>query len=26
MCEGENGWDDYRLLHHFDPEVEIDEI
>jgi hypothetical protein len=18
-CEGENGWDDYLLLHHFDP-------
>ncbi len=26
MCEGEDGWDDYRVLHHFDPQVEIDEI
>ena len=26
MCEGKVGWDDYRLLHHFDPEVEIDRI
>ena len=26
MCEGDQGWDDYRLLHHFDPEVETDTL
>ena len=26
MCEGDQGWDDYRLLHHFDPEVELDTL
>lgn len=25
-CEGENGWVDYLLLHHFDPGVKCDEI
>jgi hypothetical protein len=25
MCEGDRGWDDYLLLHHFDPVVELDE-
>ena len=25
-CEGDNGWDDYLLLHHFDPAVAIDEM
>lgn len=25
-CEGERGWDDYRLLHHFDPAVPLDEV
>lgn len=24
--EGEQGWDDYLLLHHFDPTVELDEV
>jgi hypothetical protein len=24
-CEGEHGWDDYRLLHHFDPSQPLDE-
>ncbi len=21
MCQGTRGWDDYRLLHHYDPAV-----
>ena len=25
-CEGDRGWDDYRLLHHFDPSVPLDEV
>ena len=25
-CEGEHGWDDYLLLHHFDPRVQLDEL
>jgi hypothetical protein len=25
-CEGEWGWDDYRLLHHFDPSELLDEV
>jgi len=25
MCTGENGWDDYLLLYHFDPKVPLDE-
>jgi hypothetical protein len=25
-CEGEHGWDDYRLLHHFDPAEPLDEV
>lgn len=25
MCTGEQGWDDYRLLHHFDPDVALGE-
>lgn len=24
-CEGKLGWDDYLLLHHFDPEVQCDD-
>lgn len=24
ICEGEDGWNDYRLLHHFDPELPLD--
>jgi len=26
VCEGEDGWDDYLLLHHFDAKVEIDKL
>lgn len=25
-CEGARGWDDYRLLHHFDPAERLDEV
>jgi len=25
-CEGSQGWDDYLLLHHFDPGVPCDEL
>jgi hypothetical protein len=25
-CEGKRGWDDYRLLHHFDPAEPLDEV
>jgi hypothetical protein len=25
-CEGENGWDDYLLLHHFDRLVQTDKL
>ena len=25
-CEGDNGWDDYLLLHHFDPSEPLDEL
>jgi hypothetical protein len=24
MCTGQDGWNDYLLLHHFDPEVPLD--
>jgi hypothetical protein len=24
-CEGEHGWDDYSLLHHFDKNVPLSE-
>jgi len=26
VCEGNSGWDDYLLLHHFDPNQKLDEI
>lgn len=26
MCEGQDGWNDYLLLHHFDLTVECDEL
>lgn len=26
VCEGDNGWDDYRLLHHFDPAEPLDQL
>lgn len=25
-CEGERGWDDYLLLHHFDPAEKLDHL
>lgn len=26
MCEGSHGWDDYLLLHHYDPTVRCDRL
>ncbi|EJL90092.1 hypothetical protein PMI15_00376 [Polaromonas sp. CF318] len=26
ICTGDSGWDDYLVLYHFNPEVEIDAI
>jgi hypothetical protein len=26
VCQGERGWDDYLLLHHFDPSQVLDEL
>jgi hypothetical protein len=26
VCEGQHGWDDYRLLHHFDPAQPLDQL
>jgi hypothetical protein len=26
VCEGEHGWDDYLLLHHYDPALTTDEL
>jgi len=26
VCEGDFGWDDYLLLHHFDPLEKLDEL
>ena len=26
VCEGNQGWDDYLLLHHFDKNEKIDEL
>ena len=25
-CEGNHGWDDYLMLHHYDRSVELDEL
>jgi hypothetical protein len=25
-CEGERGWDDYLLLHHYDPAERLDDV
>jgi hypothetical protein len=25
-CQGEQGWDDYLLLHHFDPTEALDQF
>lgn len=26
VCEGESGWDDYLLLHHYDEDEELDSV
>lgn len=26
VCTGENGWDDYLLLFHFDPRAQLDDF
>jgi hypothetical protein len=26
VCQGERGWDDYLLLHHFDSSVPLDQL
>jgi hypothetical protein len=26
MCEGQRGWEDYLLLHHYDPAVQLDRL
>jgi hypothetical protein len=26
VCQGEAGWDDYLLLHHFDPSEPLDRL
>ncbi len=26
MCEGQHGWDDYLLLHHYDPAVACNAL
>jgi hypothetical protein len=26
ICEGEHGWDDYLLLHHFDPDEVTEDV
>jgi hypothetical protein len=26
MCQGAQGWDDYRVLHHFDPRHPVDPL
>lgn len=26
VCEGSLGWDDYLLLHHFDPQQALDQL
>ena len=26
ICTGRNGWDDYLLIHHWDPAEELDEV
>lgn len=26
VCEGERSWDDYLLLHHFDPGEKLDDV
>jgi hypothetical protein len=24
LCQGDDGWDDYRILHHFNPTQKLD--
>lgn len=26
VCEGDDGWNDYLLLHHFDPSEKLDDV
>jgi hypothetical protein len=26
ICQGEHGWDDYLLLHHFNPSEPLDQL
>jgi hypothetical protein len=26
VCEGDNGWDDYLLLHHWDRRLRLDSV
>jgi len=26
LCTGQDGWDDYLLLYHFDPQIELEDI
>ncbi len=26
VCEGQQGWDDYLLLHHYDSAVPLDDL
>jgi hypothetical protein len=26
VCEGADGWNDYLLLHHFDPAEKLDDV
>lgn len=26
ICTGQNGWDDYLLIHHWDPGEELDPV
>ena len=26
VCQGDSGWDDYLLLHHYDSSVQLDEV
>jgi hypothetical protein len=26
ICTGHNGWDDYLLIHHWDPAEDLDEV
>ena len=26
ICTGHHGWEDYLLIHHWDPSVDLDEV